>query len=106
MKNFEIQLKLDQQLFTLQVQELVPWPDADGFIRYAVSGKNRRSVIAVHERLCRKPLVLTEHDAWNELEQVLYPEAPSVYGEDMSYNWDEQQAIGRAIGNYLKRFKS
>lgn len=106
MLQFEIELKIADRPEILQVEELDPWPDADGFIRYAVSGKRCRSVMAVNQIYWEKPFIMTEEDAWDYLEKILYPEFPRVYSEDFVFTADEQELIGNAIGKYLMAIKS
>jgi hypothetical protein len=106
MRAFEIEIKIAGQPEKIQVEELDPWPDADGFVRYAVSGDRGRSVMAINQIYWEKPFIMTEQDAWDYLERVLYPEFPRVYSEDFVFTADEQEHIGNAIGKYLMAIKS
>jgi hypothetical protein len=106
MMQFEIELKIGGKPKKFWVEELDPWPDADGFVLYALSGDRGRSVMAIHQSYWEKPFIMTEQDAWDYLEKILYPEFPRVYSEDVVFTKDEQGLIGNAIGKYLMAIKS
>ena len=106
MLQFEIEIKTANKPVVFQVEELDPWPDSDGYVRYVVTGDERSSVIAVNKSYWDRPFVMTEEDAWDYLERILYPEFPRVYSEDFVFTRDEQELIGNAIGKYLMAIKS
>jgi hypothetical protein len=49
MASFNLQLELLSRLTTLSAEQLDPFPDTGGFIRYQVRSFNHRAVIHVHQ---------------------------------------------------------
>ncbi len=106
MRAFEIEIRTADKPLIIKVEEIDPWPDPEGFVRFAVCGDERRSVIAVDKSYWEMPFIMTEEDAWDYLEKVLYPEPGRVYSEDFVFTPEELEAIRLAIGKYLMSIKA
>ena len=106
MQAFEIEIKIAEKPVVFRAEELDPWPDPEGFVRYRISGDERLSVIAVDKSCWEIPFILTEEDAWDYLERVLYPEPGRVYSEEIVYTPEELEAMRLAIGKYLMSIKA
>jgi hypothetical protein len=106
MLEFEIEIKIADKPVIFQVEVLDPWPDPEGFVRYAVCGDERLSVIAVDKSYWEMPFIMMEADAWDYLEKVLYPEPGRVYSEDFVFTPEELEAMRLAIGKYLMSIKA
>jgi len=106
MVRFEIEINIAGLPVKFQVEVLDPWPDEDGFVRYAVSGERSRSVIAINKIYWEKPFIMTEEDAWDYLEKILYPEPGQVYTDEFVFTPDELELIRQQIGRYIMGIKS
>ena len=102
----QLEILIAGRLTRFQVEGLDPWPDQDGYVRYAVSGDAVHSVVAINKSYWDEPSIMTEQDAWDYLERILYPEFPRVFSEDFVFPRDEQELIGNAIGKFLMAIKS
>jgi len=49
---------------------------------------------------------MTEEDAWDYLEKILYPEPGQVYTDEFVFTPDELELIRQQIGRYIMGIKS
>lgn len=101
MLKFEIEILFAEEPVSFQIEELDPWPDTNGYVRYAISGDDRKSVIAIDTSHWDRPVILTEEDAWDYYEKINYPEFEQVYCEDHAFIPEELEPIRQAIRKYI-----
>jgi len=101
MAKFEIEIFIAERPSLFEVVDFDPWPDPDGYVRYLVTGDGRSSVVSLDTSYWESPCILTEQDAWDYLEKILYPEFPRVYSEESVFTPEELELIRLAIGKFI-----
>lgn len=101
MLTFEIEIIRAGKPTPLRVEELDLFPDADGHVRYRVQGDERISVLWVDRSYWDRPYIMTEEDAWEYLEKILYPQPGRVYSEDFVFSPEELELIRQGIGKFI-----
>jgi len=101
MQEFKIEIFIADRPVPFEVVDLDQWPDGDGYVRYLVSGGGRSSVVSIDTTYWECPRILTEQDAWDYLEKILYPEFPRVYSEESVFTLEELELIRLAIRKFI-----
>lgn len=101
MLQFNSVIMLNQKGVLLTVEELDTWPDADGYISFAITANDRDSVIYVNMNYFRPPTFYTAEDAEEYFEKINYPQLPPSLSKEDVFTREELFTIGQAIATYV-----
>lgn len=101
MKQFEIEILIAGRRCVVQAEELDPWPDPEGYVRYGLTAGGMASVISVDAEYWSKPFLATAEDAEDYFERINYPIQRPFLSDNNIFSNAELRMIAGAIAKYI-----